>query len=133
MSVAKREFELRPKDVTIQPPAARLFPGAPIPLGAAELPTPWEDLYKDSERERKTLEKEKRELVDFSSQICSLCLSLAKMMQDQGKAAEDGTITIPKALHEQMIGAGITVGTDVHGNPFVKIKERGRTRIELAQ
>lgn len=118
------------KEVTIKPPAARLRPEGL----AAGLEVPWEDLYKDAMAQIEGYKREKSELTAFGRQVSSLALSMAKVIVDARlpEATED-TVTIPKELYEQTIGAGITVGTDREGNPFVKIRERGKERVTPAQ
>lgn len=126
----KREFTLgERKDVVVRPPAARLAPSAPEP-GKFPVEIPWKEMYQDTDRELRTTKKEMRELADFASGVTSLCLSLTKMLIDaKHSQATDDTVTVPKALHEATLGAGLRLGEDKDGNPTLTVKSRGRERI----
>lgn len=117
------------RDITIQAPAARLKGAAPNPL---EVPTP-EELYQLTYAALRDERRKNEQLTDFARQTASIALALAKMIVDSGHpAVSEDTITIPRWLHEQMLGASITVGQTVAGEPTVRIVERGRQRLHVA-
>lgn len=117
------------KDVLIKAPAARLEGAAPAPLE----PPPLEELYRLTNAALQEERRAKQQLADFASQVSSLCLSLTKMLVDQGQATDGNTVTIPKWLHSQMLGASITIGESSVGNIEVTINERGRERIHVVE
>lgn len=125
-----REFELR-KDATVQVPVAVL--GAKAEAPGKEIP--WEDLYKDAMRQVDELQRAKSELIDFGSSASSMCLALAKMLHDLGGPhVHEDKVVVPKWLHEQMIGASITIGSVAQtGDLFVQIRERGSARVSPAE
>lgn len=126
----RRGFDLPQRDVLVKPPVAVLGLSA---LSPDEDP-PWKDLYQDAQRQIRELEISKRELIDFGRQTSSLMLSLTKMLIDaKHPCATDDLVTIPRFLHESQLGAGVSVGTDKDGNPFVKLRHRGKARLTPAE
>lgn len=119
------------RDVTIEAPVARLEPKqlAPNPL---EVPTP-EELYKLTHAALKQERIKSSEMSDFVRQVSSLALCLARMLADQNLADERGRILIPRELHREMLGASLEVGELADGQLFVRIGERERDRLHLAQ
>ena len=102
---------------------------APAPLE----PPPIDELYRLTYAALKDERRKTSELSDFCRQASSLALAMAKMLADQGLADELGRITIPRWLHEEMLGASVSVGEKSDGDLFVQIAERGRQRLHVAQ
>jgi hypothetical protein len=117
------------KDVLIKAPAARFGGKAPAPLE----PPPLEELYRLTNAALRDEKRKTSELSDFCRQTASLSLALVKLLVDHGHASEDGTVTIPRWLHQEMLGASVQVGEKADGDLFVRIAERGTQRIHLVE
>jgi hypothetical protein len=117
------------KDVLIQAPVARFEGKVLAPLE----PPPLEELYRLTNAALKEEKRKTSELSDFCRQTASMCLVLVKLLVDHGHASEDGTVTIPRWLHQEMLGASIQTGEKADGDLFVKIAERGTQRIHVVQ
>lgn len=127
-------FLKEPENVIVTPPAARLGLGSPTPFSGDivhEGPPPWEDLFKESERERTSLVQEKRQLQKFATDVSDICLALTKMLIDSNHpAARENIITIPKWLSDQTRGASLETGHAPTGEKMVRLQQRGMSYIE---
>lgn len=117
------------KDVFIEAPTARLGVGAIAPGPSLEQPPSAEELCSIYYQSIRQLKLEKSELSDFCSGVSSLCLSLTKMLVDHGLASEANEVTVPKWLHQRMLGASITVKQQTNGDIVVGLREEGHERI----
>lgn len=120
------------KDVLIQAPVAHLGVGAIAPgaVGPSlDNPPSAEELCSIYYASIKQLKAEKSELSDFCRGVSSLCLSLTKMLVDHGLASDEGEVTVPKWLHQRMLGGSITVRQEVNGDIAVVLREQGHERI----
>lgn len=112
----------------IQAPVARFEGQAATPLEPPSL----EELYRLTHAALKQERLKSSELYDYGRQSASLALCLLKMLIDSGHPAVNGEnmLTVPRWLHEEMLGASVAVGQDMDGNPTIKLVERGQQRIK---
>lgn len=115
-------------DVTIRAPAARSGASGG---GGLEPPSP-EELCRIYYADIQRLKRDLRELGDTTSAISSVALGLLKLLVDMGVASETNTVTIPRWLHTQMLGASIKVGETASGDVSVQLREQGRERVVAA-
>ena len=112
-------------DVVVEAPAASLVGRARFPAAAV---TPadvirWQSAT-ISESDRKI-----RELGDACSAISAIAMCLLKLHVDAGHATGPGEVTIPRWLHDRMLGATISFTNDQTGIT-VRLRERGSHRVE---
>ena len=122
-------------DVTVVAPVAYLVGRAQLPAGRVQLPSDEatsEDLIRWQAIALAEAERKVRELGEACSMISSIALGLLKLHIDCGYASERNEVTIPRWLHEQMLGASITF-THTPDGIVVKLRERGSHRIEEAR
>lgn len=121
------------RDVTIAVPTAKLgvrAPGTVVNTGPSlEEPPSAEELCQIYYQAIRALKVEKTELADFTRGITSLCLSLVKMLVDRGATEGLNEVTVPKWLHQQMLGASIEVTNLTNGDIRIRLRESGPERV----
>jgi len=117
------------RSVVIHPPAAGLLSRAESPAAQAAVEITAEDLIRLQNAEIAQLRGQLAELGDAASAISSIALSLLKMLIDKGYASERNEVTIPRWLHEQMVGAGVSFRAEPAGIR-VWLRERGSHRVD---
>ena len=118
------------QDVTILAPTAEAGLKVPAPGRAFDPPTP-EELVRLYGVDNDRLRREMRELGDTASAISAVALALVKLYYDAGFATGPNEVTIPKGMHDSLVGASITITNDTEGNILVQLAERGLERIHV--
>lgn len=114
--------------VLIAPPTAHLA----LKTNSLQVPSA-EELNALYWREIKEQRQALKELGDTASSITSIALCLLRQLCDLGHASEQNEVTIPRWLHQRMLGASITVGQNEDGSILVKLRESGRERLAVVQ
>lgn len=121
------------KDVTVKVPVGRVgvrAPGGKITTGPSlDEPPSAEELCGIYYQALKAEKAEKSELADFCRGVSSLCLSLVKMLVDHGTTEGLNEVTVPKWLHQQMLGASIEVTNLTNGDIRIRLRESGPERV----